>query len=83
MVHICQKPNVMHKTKHHMFTGSHFKRIFFTMAQQPKQAKDSSLLTIHDHEKKYYSHKKDAAVTCTTQFYDQYDVCYGSKAFTY
>jgi len=29
MVHICQKPNVMHNTKHHMFTGSHLKIFFF------------------------------------------------------
>jgi hypothetical protein len=51
------------------------------MAQQPQWAKASSSLRIHDHEKKCYSHKKDATVTCITQFYHQHDVCYGSKAF--
>jgi len=30
MVHICQTPNVIHNTKHHMFTGSHFERFFLS-----------------------------------------------------
>ena len=51
------------------------------LIQNESLNKASSLLGIHDHEKKRYSHKKDAAVTCTTQYYHQHDVCYGSKAF--
>jgi hypothetical protein len=81
MVHICQTPYALQNTKHHMFTGSHFKRIFVTIARQLEQSKASSLLRIHDHKKKYYSHKKDAAVTCTKQFCHQHDVRYSSKAF--